>query len=1283
MSVNIEENNYRIVRNHDPQFQAMTRVTDANNVYDIRQEYIKNGTTRNDFLSQKEYYDRNVGILNDGKYVDMSNFFTETVRLSDKTVTGKPIKYFKFKTNHVLNENVVSHIKDTYIDKTNVKTIYDIRTDTASDGRETYSIAEEKLLIEDDQNSYPLQRADKLAIYELDSLLIYINGRKIPDNEIFIYAGKSFTDVFIPEKYIPGELEDSNSIIDAVFNIDYRQPGSELLYFRDTVSGSSFTINFNDTNRYQYRYERSPISKIKKEYVVVFVNGKYVNVRDIEISEENNTMTVNMPSTLDGADVELYVLGNIVYRHKTPDITQINNEGTRVHFYLPDDYFVDVLSGPITKSAISFYYDGERVDDTKLIQTSRFSFEFSIDKVTYTMVDTSQGFNSNIKYYVRDELYNYHYAGDITSFEEGKLYFKAVPLKAFDETKIDFFIEDIGFKIDEYGFTTYGDDYYLLNMLGVKRCVDRMKGTYTYSVFDKPLYDISFREVLSKNGDLFDVEKAIAKYNMIKSTFRSPFEKTKYLIQERPTLIRRLFEQFKNPSKKAIVYGNAKDVILSSVTKFNEQGYEEYSYDNNGNRISTVKPEIYYKVYVNHLLMDSDKYTIEHEIDHDVITIKKEVLLPGTNRIELFQFDLTYKSKSVFKDNVNNGTFESTEDENGNKYFIKTYNFSDLPFDSDILTDDICAIEQVRKEWFGSEDDEFYYYYPTEENIGYRPPKQFSVINRTETTISIRICLHCLEETGGSFFLMGKQYNVVEERTFDNSDCTYMEQNDLMIPIYTTYVEYGVDASGHRIPVHIDDFIPYINNSEPIITIDGREQIFGKDYTFINPETNDQVASSYIILKTQPKDESRFVVQFNSSKTNILIVGYDDLEIENRYGLVYLSELPYPVSPDYMNIYVNGEKLSSFDIDILSDKLVRFKNITRPIRSILVTTNSQYKNSELQDFIDLYRPSKFELLLEQIFWNCDPSKKVDANHPDVDMVYKVNPYYSEFTGVEIEDLEEFKTNNPFYVEYINTILENAYRYDKNTIFTTEFPKPKLKDVGDENYEAKLAAWEKANLFFDAYKGNHGLEPYVDSVLQAENPFEDKSLSFVTDTLEIMYLNWLARSKKTRTYGWKADDIDSKVLKFFSVYENTIIDNRVDIVVDSGRTYDGLKPEVINEIYQVDENGQIVVKYPGLSFNMKRQWFFETMLDVMSKSETPNDYQNDPETGESPIIKSICLHKNSNILYPVDINGIGSDNNGIVWTGTDVDICSSDTTPDFENQLLSAAIRAEQNIRNNQ
>lgn len=1275
MSVNIEESDYRIVRNHDPQFQAMTRITDTNNVYDIRQEYIKDGETRNDFAIQKEMFNRNIGILNDGKYIDMSSFFTETIRVGETSIVGKTIEYFKFKTNHVLNANTTANIKDTYIDKTNVESIYDIKTNLDTNGKETYSLSDEKQLIENVYNSYPLQRVDKLSIYELDSLFVYINGKKIPDNEIFVYANKSFTDVFIPQKYIPGDINDKSSRIEAVFNIDYRQPGSEMLYFRNNVLGNSITIDLTD-DKYQYRYKQFPLDKLTKDKIVMFVNGVFTRIQNVSVS--NNIITVSLNETLNADDVELYVLGNIVYRHYTPTESQLNNSGSKVHFYLPDDYFVDVLSGPITKSAISFFYKGQRVDDSKITQTSRFSFEYTVDNLIYKLYDKKYGVNSNLNYYTKDETTGKFYpTGKITEFEDSVVYYYSEPAESFDETAIDFFIEDIGFKIDEYGYTIYGDDYYLLNMLGVKRCVDRMKGSLSYSIFDNPLYNISFREVLSKDGDLFDVQKAIDKYTYISRNTHSPIERVKYLISQRPTLIRRLFERFKIPSKKAIVYGNTKDVVFSSVTK-----------------LKSTLDEEYYKIYVNHLLLESDKYSIVRELDHDVITIKKEVLEPlvgnsidgytsGVNRIEIFQYNLTYRSKTIFKDNINNNFEQRINPSDGTPIYRKTYLTSQLPFDENLLADDICAIEKVNKSWFDNRDDEYYYYYPTSDNSGYRMVKYFKVIEKTEDHLTIDIGLHIDDplKTNGYFFIMGKQYNVIEETIFDNSDGTYMEQNDLMIPIYNDYIEYGLDESGNRIITGIDKYIPYINNSEPIICCNGMELIYGKDYTFINPEKNPQLASSYIILKKQPKDGSRFVVQFNSSKTNILIVGYDDLEIDNNYGLVYLSELPYPLSPEYMNIYVNGEKLSSYDLDILSDKLVRFKNITRPIRSILITTNSKYKNSEIQDFIDLYHPSEFEKLLSDIFWNCDPSKKVDANHPDINMVYKVNPYYKEFTDFD-GDVDEFKANNPYYVEYVNDIIENGYKYNNNTIFETKYPKPVSTD---EDYEQKLDAWNKVSLFFEVYKHNHGFEPYVDSILQAENPWENTASTFVTDSLEIMYLNWLARSKKTRTYGWKDENIDNTILKFFSVYENVIIDNRLDIVIDAGKEYDGLDPKVINEIYDTDEHNQIIIKYPGMSFDLKRQWFFETMIEVIEKhveEETIEKIQNDPETGESPIFKEICDHKNSNILYPVDFEkGIEPDKNGIIWTGTDVDICASASMSDSENELLQAAIQAENEIRN--
>ena len=183
MSVLLDENNYRIIRNNDPGYQVMTRVSDANNIYDVRQEYIKTGKTRNDFETQLNLFDKNKGILNDGIYIDMSNFFTNShADVSGTGVVTEQIPYFKFKTNAVLKFRNSSHIKNTYVDKTNTESIYELLPPVLENGKEVYSFSEEKTLIQNTYNSYPLQRNDRLQVYELDSLFIYVDGRKINDN---------------------------------------------------------------------------------------------------------------------------------------------------------------------------------------------------------------------------------------------------------------------------------------------------------------------------------------------------------------------------------------------------------------------------------------------------------------------------------------------------------------------------------------------------------------------------------------------------------------------------------------------------------------------------------------------------------------------------------------------------------------------------------------------------------------------------------------------------------------------------------------------------------------------------------------------------------------------------------------------------------------------------------------------------------------------------------------------------------------------------------------------
>ena len=1200
MSVLLDENEYKIIRNNDPSYQAMTRVSDANNIYDIKQRYIKN-KIRNDFTEPLSTWNHNKGFLNDGKYINMSNFFTETIQRlinGNNRLEGHQIPYFRFKTNAILDYRNDSRIAGTYIDKTKVENIYSLNSvetiDESGNITTVYGKDAEKTLIENTYNSFPLQRVDKLVVYDLASLFVYLNGKKLPDNEVFVYTNQSFTDVFIPMKYL-GDIENNDLSFDHTITIDYRQAGTEDLYYKSTINGTQVFIDLKDP---QYDYTNSMNKNVNKDNVIMFVNG-YLKTPKSVSKNQDNVLIIESNELLKDAEVEIYVLNDIVYRHHSYDhrASMINPKDKKLHFYLNDDYITDVISGPITKSAVSFFYDSKRLDDFLITQTSRFSFEI-----------------------------------DFSTFD------------TIDESLIDFFIEDIGWKVDDKSMKLYGDDYYLLNMLGVERSVDKMKGLKSYSVFDESKYNShSFKKILSDNGNLFDVIKSIRKYNEIDNKISSPTSKVKELVAERPTLLRKVLEQWKIPSKKMIVIGNEKDVTMSSVTPIEDEDMQ-----------------IYYKIYVNHLLISTLDYDIEREDDHDIITIHKNVFQPvnknpdfpgfkdGVNEVEMFQYDMTHKDKCVYKDNVFGPDFEKIVEKDGSYAYVRKYRISELPFGESFVNDDLCAIERVCKNWYDSRDPEYHLMYPSKENYGYRLTKSFEVIERDAEFIKIKIKLndYLPDHNNGTFFILTKQYNVIEEVVITNEDNSYMIDNDIAKPIYSTYVEYGYDETGKRFVKEKYDYIPYINNSEPIIQHNGREIIYGKSYTFINPATNDAAACSYLVLKSQPKVDDVFTIMFNSNKTNILIVGYDNLNIDNKYGLVYLSELKYPISPEYMNIIVNGEKLTAMDMDILSDKLVRFHHVYRPITSILITTNSKYKELEIKDYLDLYKESEFELILEDIFHNCDPSKKEDAEYPVINYIYKVNPYYEDFVGELGEDYD-----NEYYREYIEYIKLHKYDFDKNSIWSVIKPEP----INDEEHALEHEAWLNAQKFFAIYKWNHGFVEDVDSVKQRENPEVKIEDIFESDTLVILYLNWLARSGKTRTYGFKDEDIDPIVLKYFSIYQNTIIDNRIDIVINSSTIYDGLQEDLNEPItYNWDElNPQPIYQYPGAQIDLCRRFFWGMFLKN-NDIDKEVAFASNPESTNEDLFEVLSNEKKSNILYPRDFP-MEPDRNGIIWTGSDIDI----------------------------
>lgn len=1122
MSVKIAENSYINLREHEPSYQAMIRNGDTSNTYDITQRFIKNKDI-NDFedVFKKWDWNFNKGFLSDGTYINKSNFFitSKSVIIDEKrTLIVDNVKYFKFKMNCVLEKKNNLQVKNTYISKENSENIYELAWKLDEDGKTIYyydtssANADDngKISVTNQYSSYPLQRMDKLSNYEMGSLFLYLNGIKIPDNEIFVYATNTFTDLFIPLSYI-GNLNDND--IDITFKVDIRQAGSEDFYFvSNEFSGKEIII---DISKAEYLYDRWKTNEVTSDKTVVFSNGSLVKVINVEyLDEEHKKVKFTFEKYITG-QIELYILNNIIYRYKYDSSkTMLNKNNTKLHFFLDETKFEqDFVNGPISKNAVSFFNDGKRIDDDLITQTSRYSFEF----------DTKS--------------------------------------TKIDESKIDFFVEDIDYRINDKDYILYGDDYYLLNMLGVSRCVNRMKGGNSYSIFDEQEYQISFKDVLSNGGTLFDVNKAKEYYDNLEKNYNNDSDRCKQLIKKNQSLLRDMMQQFATPSKRFIVNGNANDVKISSVKK-----------------LESEDALIYYKIYCNHYLIDSINYTTERNGEYDIITIDKSVLSPGINLFEVFQYDLTYYNQAIYRDNINNG-FEPVYNGSNIVGYTKTYEKSKLPFGEDFLLDDISAIEEIQKEWFTKYDSEYFIVYPSEENKGFRTVKSFKIENVDTDKVKITISLHMPTQTKGYFYLLYKNYNIVNSFVYHNSDNSYMSDNDLIFPIYSSYVEYGYREDGTQYVKDIVDYIPYINNSEPMVTRNGKELIIGEDYLYVTPEKTESVATSFIILKTQTNENDSIVVQFNSAKTNILVLGYNSLNIDNKYGLLYLSELKYPVDPNYMNIFINGEKVSKYDISILSDKLIRVYNIHRPINTLLITTNLDYKESELDEYISLYKPSAFELLLEKIFTNCDPSKIVDTSKPNIDYVYTV------------------EEDNP------------------------------------------------------SYSVNHGFDIMVDDVLKMENPLiGTESIEDSKNILQVMYINWLNKSGKTRSDNYPELDINPKVLKYFSIFENTIVGNRLDIFMDSEKVYNGVPEDICGEPIKVTTEMKKLLLYPGANKIIRRKFFYDNIfVPTINESEDIQASIRD-STIIDPVFEALKKNKNSNILYAEDFP-LEPDKNGIMWTGS--------------------------------
>ena len=100
----------------------------------------------------------------------------------------------------------------------------------------------------------------------------------------------------------------------------------------------------------------------------------------------------------------------------------------------------------------------------------------------------------------------------------------------------------------------------------------------------------------------------------------------------------------------------------------------------------------------------------------------------------------------------------------------------------------------------------------------------------------------------------------------------------------------------------------------------------------------------------------------------------------------------------------------------------------------------------------------------------------------------------------------------------------------------------------------------------------------------------------------------------------------------------------------------MEKEDLNEpiTYNWDElNPQPIYQYPGAQIDLRRRFFWGMFLKN-NDIDKEVAFAANPENTNEDIFETLSNEKKSNILYPRDFP-MEPDRNGIIWTGSDIDI----------------------------
>ena len=158
------------------------------------------------------------------------------------------------------------------------------------------------------------------------SLQLFVDGYKIPDNEVKFYPTRSNVDVFIPNKYLPTTSE--HEIIVEKKRYD---EFPYIHFYENQVNNQQFTIPMTP----EIRNKISEVSGNLERNFQIYVNKKLLNSsRTVMFS--NNNIIISVTSEMSNSEVEIIFDPYVVWYFPA---NQMNYGDIKNIWEIPESYF--------------------------------------------------------------------------------------------------------------------------------------------------------------------------------------------------------------------------------------------------------------------------------------------------------------------------------------------------------------------------------------------------------------------------------------------------------------------------------------------------------------------------------------------------------------------------------------------------------------------------------------------------------------------------------------------------------------------------------------------------------------------------------------------------------------------------------------------------------------------------------------------------------------------------------------------------------------------------------